>query len=261
MITWTFSFIERLIYGSEKLFKWIIKSEIKNNLLFFEIGSSDGAEAKLIINSNKKTHVVICEPDKRNINKYDLKIKNNPKVNIINKLISDRSGYKNFYFHKKLSNLNQTQKPSLDQIKYFEKKKIISSTLKNEFNKYKNYKYIIIKMDIEGYEYDLLKKNLNFLKKKNNIGLLIELHPTTYKNREMERLMEKIISYGFKFKYVESAGSIIPEIFKQKKYLPFKKSAQRGLYENLDTKFVIENGFKQKKIKESKVIRSVFLKK
>jgi len=116
-------------------------------------------------------------------------------------------------------------------------------------------------MDIEGYEYDLLKKNLNFLKKKNNIGLLIELHPTTYKNREMERLMEKIISYGFKFKYVESAGSIIPEIFKQKKYLPFKKSAQRGLYENLDTKFVIENGFKQKKIKESKVIRSVFLKK
>ena len=36
------------------------------------------------------------------------------------------------YFHKKLSNLNQTQKPSLDKIKYFEKKKIITKTLKNE---------------------------------------------------------------------------------------------------------------------------------
>ena len=81
MITRTFSFIERLIYGSEKLFKWIIKSEIKNDLLFFEIGSSDGAEAKLIINSKKKTRVVICEPDKRNINKYDVKIKNNPNLN------------------------------------------------------------------------------------------------------------------------------------------------------------------------------------
>ena len=39
-------FFERLIFGSEKLFKFMILNEIEDNSVFIEIGSSDLSEVK-----------------------------------------------------------------------------------------------------------------------------------------------------------------------------------------------------------------------
>ena len=47
-------FFERLIFGSEKLFKFMILNEIENGTLFVEIGSSDLSEAKLVLKQNTK---------------------------------------------------------------------------------------------------------------------------------------------------------------------------------------------------------------
>ena len=42
-------FFERLIFGSEKLFKFMILNEIEDNSVFIEIGSSDLSESKMIL--------------------------------------------------------------------------------------------------------------------------------------------------------------------------------------------------------------------
>ena len=47
-------FFERLIFGSEKLFKFMILNEIEDNSVFIEIGSSDLSESKMILKKKKK---------------------------------------------------------------------------------------------------------------------------------------------------------------------------------------------------------------
>ena len=257
MIVRILVFFERLFFGSEKLFKFMILNEIEDNSVFIEIGSSDLSESKLILKKKTNVNIIVFEPDTRNINNYDHQTLKDKRIKIINKIISKDSGKEFFYFHKNFSNLNQLSKPSKKKINYFYKKKISSTNLDEEIKKIRNYSKLVIKMDIEGYEFDLIKSNLDIFKAKKNISIIIELHPNCYFKNQMKNLINKLINYGYYFKFVESAGSIRPNIFKKKKYFPFKKSIQRGLYENLDTDFVLNNAFNLNRGK--KVIRSIVL--
>ena len=250
-------FFERLIFGSEKLFKFMILNEIENGTLFVEIGSSDLSEAKLVLKQNTKVKALVFEPDKRNISNYDYQILKDKRIKVINKIVSKDLRKKFFYFHKNFSNLNQLSKPSKQKSNFYYKKKIPSTTLDTEIEKIKNFIKLVIKMDIEGYEFDLIKNNLDMFKTKKKVSILIELHPKYYRKNKMKNLINKLIKYGFYFKLVESAGSIRPNIFKKKTYFPFKKSFQRGLYKNIDTDFVLDNAFNLNKGK--KVIRSILL--
>ena len=252
-------FFERLFFGSEKLFKFMILNEIEENSLLIEIGSSDLSETKLVLKNKKKVNIIIFEPDSRNIDNYDQKILKDKRLRIIKKIISSKAGKQNFYLHKKFSNLNQLSRPSKNKLKNFYKKKIIAANLEEEIKKYKKYSKLIIKMDIEGYEFEVIKKNLNLLMKKKNISLLVELHPMYYKKNRMKNLMNKLIANGYKFKMIESAKYIRPNIFKKESYYPFKKSLQRGLYKNINADFVLHNAFNYKK--KIKNIRSILLSK
>ena len=257
MIVRILVFFERLIFGSEKLFKFMILNEIEDNSVFIEIGSSDLSESKMILKKKTNVNIIVFEPDTRNINNYDYQTLKDKRIKIINKIISKDSGKEFFYFHKNFSNLNQLSKPSKKKINYFYKKKISSTNLDEEIKKIRNYSKLVIKMDIEGYEFDLIKSNLDMFRAKKNISIIIELHPNCYFKNQMKNLINKLINSGYYFKFVESAGSIRPNIFKEKKYFPFKKSIQRGLYENLDTDFVLNNAFNLNRGK--KVIRSIVL--
>ena len=101
MILKILSFLERLLYGSERLFKFMILNEIEDNSLFIEIGSSDLSETKLVLKNKKKINVLIFEPDTRNINNYDEKILKDKRLRIIKKIISSKTGKQYFYLHKK----------------------------------------------------------------------------------------------------------------------------------------------------------------
>ena len=124
----------------------------------------------------KKTNVniIVFEPDTRNINNYDYQNLKDKRIKIINKIISKDSGKEFFYFHKNFSNLNQLSRPSKKKINYFYKKKISSTNLDKEIKKIRNYSKLVIKMDIEGYEFDLIKNNLDIFKAKKNISIIID---------------------------------------------------------------------------------------
>ena len=68
MILRILTFCERLIFGSEKLFKSMILNEIEENSLFVEIGSSDLSESKIVLHKKNKVNIIVFEPDARNIN-------------------------------------------------------------------------------------------------------------------------------------------------------------------------------------------------
>ena len=104
---------------------------------------------------------------------------------------------------------------------------------------------VLIKLDIEGGEVNFLKGAMNFLLKNKNVSLLLELHPEKYKNNNIKILIKSLIKNGYKITFVESAGSVIPEVFKEKGYKPFRVRNERGLYKNLSTKFVLDNAFKK----------------
>ena len=249
-------FFERLIFGSEKLFKFMILNEIENGTLFVEIGSSDLSEAKLVLKQNTKVKVLVFEPDKRNISNYDYQILKDKRIKVINKIVS-KDLRKNFFIFTKIFQILINSLNLLNKNQIFIIKKNSSTNLNTEIKKITNFIKLVIKMDIEGYEFDLIKNNLDMFKTKKKISILIELHPKYYRKNKMKNLINKLIKYGFYFKLVESAGSIRPNIFKKKTYFPFKKSFQRGLYKNIDTDFVLDNAFNLNKGK--KVIRSILL--
>ena len=223
MITRILLYFERLIFGSEKLFKFMILNEIEDNSLFIEVGSSDLAETKMVLEKKTNVNIIVFEPDLRNINSYDYQILKNKRLKIIKKILSDSHGKKFFYFHKDFSNLNQLNKPSKKRLNYFYKKKISSTTLKKEIKKIRSCSKFVIKMDIEGFEYELIKNNLDFFRTKKKISILIELHPNYYFKNQMKNLIKKLIKFGYYFKLVESAGSVRPNVFKKKKLYSFKK--------------------------------------
>ena len=95
-----------------------------------------------------------------------------------------------------------------------------------------------IKMDIEGFEVEAILGGLNCLKKAKLCKLLIDVHPDTYsETHDFNTVLNNLMSFGFHFRYLISAGKAIPEPFKYKGYKPqmiFKYGEyERGLYDNV----------------------------
>ena len=226
----------------EALFQFMINSnKDKTNVLFFDIGSNDGLESIYFLKNNKSIKSVIIEPDKKNIKtikKNLLKYKlDKARFKIINLGISDRNYVGNFYLNKQSSNLN-----SSIYNKNSKKIKIIYRNLTDLLKKFNDNNHLVLKMDLEGGETNVLKGAMKYLKKTKNISIVLELHPTKYKKKEMYNIFKELFTNGYKVKFVESAGNVIPCEFKKNGLLPFKVIGNRGLYKNVNKNFVLNNG-------------------
>jgi FkbM family methyltransferase len=231
------------IYGRENNFNFMIKKKINENSIFIEVGSSDGFESKTALSKNKSVKSVIFEPSINNKKKIIQNLKKKKyqgRYKILNLALSDKNSKIKFYFNNKNPNLNSTiYKENL-------KFKNIKAVTFDFISKKLNIKTpVLIKLDIEGGEVNFLKGAMNFLLKNKNVSLLLELHPEKYKNNNIKILIKSLIKNGYKITFVESAGSVIPEVFKEKGYKPFRVRNERGLYKNLSTKFVLDNAFKK----------------
>ena len=140
-----------------------------------------------------------------------------------------------------MSNLNSINKNDEHNLK---KIKVESITLDN-YIKDNDLDNILIKADIEGGEVDLLLGGMDSLLSNKKISLLLELHPSLYKDDMFKEVFIKLFNSGFKVIYVESAGSPQPFIFKNNSLKPVKIKNYRGLYQNLSNDFVIKYAFQE----------------
>jgi FkbM family methyltransferase len=255
-------------FKREKNFQFMINSnKEKKDVLFFEIGSSDGKETIEFLNQNKTFKSIIVEPSKKNIYKIRKNLIksriNKNRYKILNFAISDKNFKGNFYINKKQPNLNSIYLNNQSKKVTIEYKKLADVLLK-----FKHDSYLVLKMDIEGAEEMILNKSLQYLKKLNKIAIILELHPLKYRDNKINKVFSKLFKSGYNVKFIESAGEVKPCEFKKNGLIPFTNSNNRGLYKDVSQYFVLQNAFKPnfKLIKfgqgfSSKIIRSIMIEK
>ena len=251
------------IYGiREILDTQLIQQEIKGDMHVLDAGANIGyyaiLEASLLSEQGK---VYAFEPDARNVEvlKKNIALNNySEKIKVYPYAVSDKDEMKKFQLYKE-SNINSF-------VKNAKKVKSERETVEMKCVKLDSFPEIdkvdFIRMDIEAYECYLLDGAMEFLKRKNKIKLLIELHPEVYNENELNFInrLEKLKQLGFKVKYLISAGIPCPQKIIDKGYCPIRTAQElkwnRGLYENISMDHLIE--FLRS---EKKIIRTVLLEK
>jgi len=220
----------------EPAFMWILRKEAKGDL-GVDLGANIGYATLSLCRNMKK--VIAIEPDKRcrKLLKRSL-IDNNfdKKTKIYGFAVSNENGEKYIYLAKKNFNLNSLCDISILKSK---KDKFTKSLIKTVTIDSLNIDPNFIKMDIEGYEVEALKGAKETLLRAKSCKILIEVHPQFYSiDRDFSVVLKEIISYGFNVKYVVSAGSFCPDLFKEKGYQPFKSFTdgehERGIFSNIN---------------------------
>ncbi len=172
--------------GRYKFFNKYLKS--KKKLLIVDCGSNIGSSMRYFKEMFDRSKIVAIEPEKNNFEFSKLNVSSND-VEFINSAVS--SSNKNFQIRK-------SKDPRAHSINYLNKNKnnkkalLIDQIVKEN----KNCLPFIVKIDIEGAELDLFKKNINWLNDFNII--LIELHDWMLPNKSISSSFIKSLSLTLK---------------------------------------------------------------
>ena len=227
-------------YGREANFQKMYESCICDDINIIEIGTSDGREAALALRNvgSSIRSINIIEPDIKNmrlaravISRHD----KDGKVSYHNFAVGTFSGKGSFYLNGVASNLNSAITIGSDEGKV----DVNYVTLEDFFEQYNVKTPVLIKMDIEGYEVELLQQATNYLVNLQNVHILLELHPNTYsRSRSMYGVLGKLFENGYRPVMIESAGVKNPSLFREKGLKLINIDKARGLYHCSDKDFV-----------------------
>jgi|AntAceMinimDraft_17_1070374.scaffolds.fasta_scaffold05541_1 FkbM family methyltransferase len=226
----------------EKNITNIILQNLKENNIFVDIGANIGYYSVLASKIlNNKGKIISFEPVKETFNKLiqNIKLNNiNEQLTAYNCALGNKTGTENINLHKesghnsvvRISKLNNIGKEQI-KIKKFD-----------QLINFKN-KDLFIKIDVEAYEFEVLKGMENTLKN-NNCKIIFEFTPTFYKD-----ISDDYINYSTDIlNYLKSADY---QIFNIKKNKLIKINDNRLFVVNLKEKQV--NLFAKKTKKFSKV--------
>jgi len=258
----------------EENFLTMLESVPLENLNFIDVGSNDASESIYLLKKNATNfHCYIIEPDPNAFEKVQRRIRRlcPNKINdvkMFNMGISDTVGQKNIYIFSHDSHLNSLEKRHESQVGIPAWFTTLDKFIENENIKTP----IFIKMDIEGHEVEVLKSLTESASTMKPIYILLEVHPNRYsENHSLQKTLEYYFDHGFKTTILETAGLVLPDLFKEKGYKPFKiskglMSYPRGLYKNLPNDFVlktacheINNNIPQKPYVTTKIVRSILI--
>jgi FkbM family methyltransferase len=167
----------------------------KDDDIIVDIGANEGFYALAMKKNNPNVKIISIEPVKKTFELLNLNIKKNNLKNIIsiNKAITSKNGFINFESVPEVSAINSTniflQKRDWLNLKRIYKIKVSSIRLENLFNRLKLKRIDILKLDVEGSEYEILKSSKKVLLKTKKI--VVEYHNKKIK-RECIQLLNKI---------------------------------------------------------------------
>jgi len=213
----------------EPAFMWLLRNEAKGKLAL-DIGANIGYSTLSLCKNMKK--VIAIEPDHRSrkilrknitLNKYEKKVK------ICSFAMSNNNEEKDFYLAK-----HPNVSAFIPCKKHWTKKIKIKTKTMDSLKVLPNF----IKMDVEGHEVEIINGGMRSLGATKKCKILLEVHPQFYSDgKDFAKTLRELIKIGFKIKYVISAGVTQPDLFKQKKYEPYKviqaKEFERGIYKNI----------------------------
>jgi FkbM family methyltransferase len=185
--------------------------------------------------------VMAIEPDKRSRKLLKINIKNNgfsDKTSIHNFAVSNKEGSHKIYYAPK-PNLTTLNKPVTSVSKHV--KGVIKTKTLDQLGVLPNF----VKMDIEGFEVEALLGGMDTFNKTEHCKILLEVHPQFYsEEHNFASVLEKLVSIGYRFKYITSAGIACPKLFREKGYFPFVTFKcgewERGIFKDIRTEDAID---------------------
>jgi FkbM family methyltransferase len=187
--------------------------EIKPNHTVIDIGANIGyyvLKESTFIGENGSIHAI--EPVESNYNWLSKNIeKNNRKsVHKYRLAIGEKDGEAEIYIHAK-QNMSGLVKQEDGRYKYVEKVKV--KTLTN-FVKEQKIKPDFVRMDVEGYEYHIIKGGLEALKK-HKPKLMMEIHPSLLGERKTLELLGMLKEIGYECTKIAIENPLYPLISKE----------------------------------------------
>ena len=172
-----------------------LKSIITDEAVVVDIGSNVGSFIKQILNTNKKTHVYSIEPNKELIKFQKNKFRNRENIKFYNFAIDTKNGIRILYVrnpasHSSFFKIHQEEKFN----KIVETVEVQTCTLEKFFVDQQITKITLLKIDIEGQDYEVFRsaKDLFFNNKIDYIK--IEANQDSFK-----KIMEFAFDSNLKF--------------------------------------------------------------
>lgn len=162
--------------------------------LIFDLGAHIGTfSLKISKDVGEKGKIYAFEPSKRSYEILKKNLKQNKIKNVVyfNKAISEKKGKLKFFLHEYSSGNSAVSKSKKYEI-------VEANTLNDFVRKNKIKKINLIKMDIEGSEYGVLKNSIETLKLTDR--LFLELHRDILEDKKIEEINNLLGSLGFKSK-------------------------------------------------------------
>lgn len=188
---------------SEECYYLELRNEPK---VIIDIGAHIGLSVLYFKNRYPNTEIVAFEPDPQNFTLLTQNTSGFANVEVVNRAVTSKIAEIELYIPKEGWHSNSSLlKDSWSGVLRSKPVKVSSIPLKKIIDQFDSVD--ILKIDIEGYEYSLLKEA--DLEKVRN--LLIEFHPSP-ENR-MKRLMKKLRKDGFKISFLQNGKLVeIPDL-------------------------------------------------
>jgi FkbM family methyltransferase len=186
--------------SGENYFLWEICKEKPN--LCIDVGANNGKYSKFIL-MNSKSKIIAFEPSKmcfKELRRLKKKFPN--KINIFNFGLGNHNKNLNLYYDEKNS-LWSNYNPQVQNIYYLKNTNLIEKSkikkldkVYNENKKKFNLDITLLKIDTEGYEYDVLLGARNFIKKKKPKYIQIEYNwHHLFKNISLYKISKLLNNY------------------------------------------------------------------
>lgn len=175
---------------------YIANNSLSNNSIVYSIGIGEDVSFDLDIIEKYNCKIFAFDPTPKSINWVDKNVLNK-NFNFSPVGISNEKGSKSFYLPKdskhvsgsleKISTVNESNAVELD-----------FDTLKNQMIKNKHHKIDLLKMDIEGSEYDVI--DLIVTDKIQIDQILVEFHPHLVQDgrKKTKSTINRLESFGYK---------------------------------------------------------------
>lgn len=180
----------------------IFKKELEDGIKVMDIGANIGYYTLIvasIVGDSGKVYAVEPEPKNFEILKKNIELNSYKNVELYNMAIGDEngdgllveSGYSNLH---RVAKTSDYQKMSTERIRIVTVDEFLGNRLID-----------FIKMDVEGFEYYIIKGMTKTLNKNMPLKLFIEVHPENIRNyygESVETMLEILSSANFKLKYL-----------------------------------------------------------
>ena len=197
------------------MFHQLLKKTLINPKIIIEIGAHNGKDTKMLYENFPNANIHSFEANKKIYDKY-LTTLINDKVKILNKAVCEINGKKTFYVTNNLlgdggasSLLQSTDSYLKTYIKREDTVEVDAIRLEDYMIENNIEKVDLMWMDIEGYEYYVLKDSKNILKNFKYIYLEVNFQEFRKNTVLFDKLHKFMIDNNFSIKYKESQGTKI----------------------------------------------------